>query len=87
VVPTSRISDTEYRVSFPGLNVTAGPIDIPQTMNVGHSDQCAIAERRYVGTNRGCWKNDDYDRCFIVASSSLDPAERGGSTPRSRPGV
>src|SRR5581483_5352102 len=75
-VPQSRISDTEYRVSFPGLNVTAGPIDIPQTMNVAHSDQCAVAERRYVGTNRGCWKNADYDRNYILASTSLDPAER-----------
>jgi ABC-type transport system substrate-binding protein len=76
MVPTSRISDTEYRTSFPGLNVTAGPTDIPQTMNVGHSDQCAVAERRWVGTNRGCWKNAEYDRNFLIASTSLDPAER-----------
>jgi peptide/nickel transport system substrate-binding protein len=79
IVPTSRISDTEYRTSFPGLNITAGPTDIPQTMNVGHSDQCAVAERRWVGTNRGCWKNAEYDRNYLIASTSLDPAERANA--------
>jgi len=76
VIPQSRISDTEFRVSFPGLNMTATPIDIPASMNVASSDQCPTAERRFVGTNRGCWKNEEFDRAFLLASTSLDPAER-----------
>jgi peptide/nickel transport system substrate-binding protein len=76
IVPQSRISDVEYRVTFPGLNGTATPIDVPASMNIAHGDQCATAERRYVGANRGCWKNADYDRFYITASTSLDPVER-----------
>jgi peptide/nickel transport system substrate-binding protein len=76
VVPQSRISDTEFRVTFPGINVTATLLDVPASMNLGHSEQCAVAERRYVGVNRGCWKHADYDRLFITASSSLDSRER-----------
>ncbi len=76
IVPQARIADVEYRVTFPGINGTATPIDIPAAMNIAHGDQCATVERRYVGVNRGCWKNADYDRFYLTASSSLDPAER-----------
>jgi peptide/nickel transport system substrate-binding protein len=76
VIPQSRISETEYRVTFPGLNLTAVPIDIPASMNVVHSDQCPTAERRFVGTNRGCWKNAEFDRLYITASTSLEAQER-----------
>jgi hypothetical protein len=45
-------------------------------MNVVHSDQCPTAERRFVGTNRGCWKNAEFDRLYITASTSLEAQER-----------
>ncbi len=76
IVPSARIADVEYRVTFPGLNGTGTPIDIPAAMNIAHGDQCATVERRYVGVNRGCWINPEYDRFYIIASSSLDPSER-----------
>jgi ABC-type transport system substrate-binding protein len=76
IIPQSRVADVEYRVQFPGLNGTATPIDIPASMNIAHGDQCATVERRYVGVNRGCWRNADYDRHYLAASTSLDPGER-----------
>jgi peptide/nickel transport system substrate-binding protein len=76
IIPQSRVADVEYRVTFPGLNGTAVPIDIPASMNIAHGDQCATVERRYVGVNRGCWRNADYDRAYLMASTSLDVAER-----------
>jgi peptide/nickel transport system substrate-binding protein len=77
VVAQSRIRDSEYRVTFPGLNTTAQSIDVPGTLLVAHGEQCATAERRFVGSNRGCWKNAEYDRLYLLASTSLDAAERG----------
>jgi peptide/nickel transport system substrate-binding protein len=76
VVPQSRIRDNEYRVTFPGLNTTAQSIDVPGTLLVAVSEQCASVERRYIGSNRGCWKNPEFDRLYQAASTSLDPAER-----------
>jgi peptide/nickel transport system substrate-binding protein len=76
VVPQSRIRDSEYRVTFPGINNTAQSIDVPGTMAVAISDQCASVQRRYAGSNRGCWKNADYDRNYTIATTSLVPAER-----------
>lgn len=76
IVPQSRIRDNEYRVTFPGLNNTAQSIDVPGTMAVVISDQCASVERRYIGSNRGCWKNADFDRGYLTASTSLDKGER-----------
>lgn len=40
----------------------------------------AAALRRFVGTNRGCWRNADYDRFFITAYSALDTRERDAAT-------
>jgi peptide/nickel transport system substrate-binding protein len=76
VVPQSRIRDSEYRVTFPGLNTTAQSIDIPGILAVATSGQCATAQTRYTGSNRGCWQNSEFDRLYLVASSSLDARER-----------
>jgi ABC-type transport system substrate-binding protein len=45
-------------------------------MAVAISDQCASVQRRYAGSNRGCWKNAEYDRNYTIATTSLVPAER-----------
>ncbi len=77
IAAQSRIRDSEYRVTFPGLNTTAQSIDVPGTMLIALSEQCATAERRFVGSNRGCWKNADFDRFYNLAATTLDPTERG----------
>jgi ABC-type transport system substrate-binding protein len=33
-------------------------------------------ERRYTGSNRGCWKNAEFDRFYQLASTSLNATER-----------
>lgn len=76
IVPQSRIRDNEFRVTFPGLNTTAQSIDVPGTLAVAISEQCASVERRYIGSNRGCWKNAEFDQFYQLASTSLDAAER-----------
>ncbi len=77
VAAQSRIRDNEYRVTFPGLNTTAQSIDVPGTLLIAVSEQCATAERRFVGSNRGCWKNAEYDRFYNLAATTLDSNERG----------
>lgn len=76
VVPQSRIRDSEFRIKFPGLYTTAQSIDVPGTLRVAISDQCPDPQRRYTGSNRGCWRNADFDRLHLVAASSLDARER-----------
>ncbi len=77
VAAQSRIRDNEYRVTFPGLNTTAQSIANPGILAVVTSDQCASNEKRFVGSNRGCWKNAEFDRLYATATQSLDPTERG----------
>jgi peptide/nickel transport system substrate-binding protein len=76
VIPQSRIRDSEYRVSFPGLNFTAQSIDVPGTLGVAAGDRCPTAQNRFSGGNRGCWKNAEFDRQYLIASTSLERAER-----------
>lgn len=77
VVPASRIRDSEYRIKFPGLNTTALSIDNPGTLRRAVGAECPDPARRYSGGNRGCWRNAEFDRLYLVASSSLDVQERG----------
>ena len=66
-----------YTADFiPGLNNTAQSIDVPGTLAVAITDQCPTVERRYIGSNRGCWRNAEFDRLYLVASTALDPRER-----------
>lgn len=71
--------DNEYRTTFPGVNVTARSIRVPETMGIWTSGQCPNPSQNFRGANRGCWQNEEYDRLFLVASTSLDPAERGNA--------
>jgi len=76
VVAQSRIRDAEYRIKFPGINNTALSIGVPDTLRTALSSECPFPERRYAGSNRGCWSDQRYDRWYQIASTSFDPAER-----------
>lgn len=76
IIPQSRIREAEYRVSFPGLNNTAQSIDIPNMLSVAISDRCPTPENRFAGGNRGCYRNAEFDRQYLTASTSLDRSER-----------
>lgn len=79
MVPRSLMRDSEYRVKFPGLNQTAFGIEVPRTARFGLSDQCPDPNRRYVGGNRGCWTDPEYDRLYVIGETSLDPNERASA--------
>jgi ABC-type transport system substrate-binding protein len=68
--------DQQYRTSFPGINLTARSIRVPGTMVLWTSGSCPNPQQNFVGDNRGCWKNPEFDRWFQVASTSLDETER-----------
>jgi len=49
-------------------------------MAVYTADQCPVPERRFTGSNRGCWFNAEYDRLVRVALTTLDETERATAT-------
>jgi peptide/nickel transport system substrate-binding protein len=76
LIPQSRIRDLEYRASFPGMASGSLPVGLPRALDFGSSAQCANAERRYAGVNRGCWTNPEFDRMYDTVTTALDPAAR-----------
>jgi peptide/nickel transport system substrate-binding protein len=70
----------EYRATFPAMNGTARSIRSPETMGIWTSAQCPNPRQSYRGANRGCWRNEAFDRFFQVASTSLDGTERADAT-------
>jgi ABC-type oligopeptide transport system substrate-binding subunit len=78
-VPEARNRDNEYRAYFPHLNITGQLIDLPRSLNYYTEDQCPTAERRFIGQNRGCWLNAEFDRLHQVAMTTLDEQERANA--------
>ena len=70
----------EYRSTFPAVNGTARSIRSPETMGIWTTAQCPNPRQNYRGANRGCWRNESFDRLFQVASTSLDANERADAT-------
>jgi ABC-type transport system substrate-binding protein len=79
IYPRSRQPDREYRAQFPVFNPTALQIEVPDTLVFGLTDTCATSTNRWVGNNRGCWTNAEFDRQYLIASTSLDREERGNA--------
>ncbi|HZT07712.1 MAG TPA: ABC transporter substrate-binding protein [Chloroflexota bacterium] len=76
VIPIARNADREFRAEFPGLNITATSIDIPNALIDLTDDRCPRPENRFAGSNRGCWSNPEFETFFRVANTALDDRER-----------
>jgi peptide/nickel transport system substrate-binding protein len=76
LITPSRAGDLEYRVTFPGLNVTQRGSLLPSILTYLTTEQCATTAGRFVGGNRGCWTNAEFDGFYRTAFNSLEPAER-----------
>src|SRR5205085_312056 len=76
VIPIARNADREWRAGFPGLNITATSIDVPNALIDLTDERCPRAENRFAGSNRGCWSNPEFERLFKVVSTTLDDRER-----------
>ncbi len=74
-------SDREQRATFPGLGLNAiGTMEMPDGMADFIGEDCPKAENRYVGRNRRCWNNQEFDRFFKIASGTMDDEMRANST-------
>lgn len=79
-VPEAQNRDNEFRAKFPSLTITGQGIDLPRSMANYSVAQCPTTEARYVGSNRGCWQDADFERSYRVATTSLDQNERADAT-------
>ncbi len=75
-IPQARSRDREYRASFRGLAITATSIDVPQALKDYTSEECPNPARGWAGSNRGCWRNPEFDRLFAIVNSTLNEGER-----------
>jgi peptide/nickel transport system substrate-binding protein len=76
-----RTTDREEIARFSGLRTgTALAEDLPRDLRVYTTQECPRSESRWVGENGGCWSNPDFDRLYIMATTSLSANERTGAT-------
>lgn len=79
VPPSARdaTGGNELKAKFGGLQVTGHAIDVPWNLPNYYSIQsCPTEERRFRGSNRGCWHNPQFEQFVTVATTTLDVAER-----------
>lgn len=69
--------DNEQAAKLPGIQNTTIPVmDVPDALLVYATARCPTPERRYLGENRGCWSNQEFDRLFLLANKAFDQVER-----------
>jgi len=67
----------EEEVIFPGLSfIPVRNMEIPDGMVEFTTGECPTAERRFVGTNRGCWSNTEVESLYRTAMATLDKPRR-----------
>jgi peptide/nickel transport system substrate-binding protein len=70
-------ADRAQRATFPGMGInTVQPMDVPEGLRYFISEECPRSETRFVGANRGCWTNPEFDRLYRIAITSIDEQAR-----------
>ncbi len=72
--------DREARAKFPGMDVYTSPMSLPDGLRDFTSRECPAPENQFFGRNRSCWSNPEFDRLFVVATTTLDRSARAGLT-------
>lgn len=76
VIPAARTRDTEFRQSFPAVEVTArGNEDVLLTRL--ESDSTPTSANHFSGNNRGHWTSEEFDRLATQYRATLREADRG----------
>ncbi len=80
VIPVQRLQDSQYRATFPGLELVNQPHGADGFENLLHSANASIAERNYraptSSRNRGAYMNPDYDVLMERYTVTVPIAER-----------
>jgi peptide/nickel transport system substrate-binding protein len=80
VIPVQRLQDSQYRATFPGLELVNQPHGADGFENLLHSANAPIAERNYrapsSSRNRGAYMNPDYDALMDRYTVTVPIAER-----------
>jgi peptide/nickel transport system substrate-binding protein len=71
----AQFQDGRARSSFTSLHPTGGPIGEPTYRNLG-IDAISTPENRWIGSNRGAWAHEEYDRLLKLFDRTLDRSER-----------
>jgi ABC-type transport system substrate-binding protein len=82
LIPVPRLSDAEYRATYPGLELVNQPHGVEGIENLLHSRAAPLPERNYQAAgsnkNRGQYVNPEYDALMDRYLTTIPPAERMG---------
>lgn len=77
VTPSALVQDAQFRASFSGVYIFGTPVDFGETvLRNYHSRNIPREENRWLGSNRGAWINEEWDRVAPMYDSTLDRNER-----------
>jgi len=76
VLPTARSRDREVLATFPTFNGAFYGLNYLQAPRLYLSAECASAENRWTGANRGCYQNSELDRAAQPILTAIDPLQQ-----------
>ena len=77
ITPSALVQDAQFRTSFSGVYIFGFPVDFGETpLRSYHSRNIPREENRWLGSNRGGWINEEWDRLAPTYDSTLDRDQR-----------
>lgn len=68
--------DIRLRASYPAFDYTRLPLAIDNLLRRTYSPQCPSESNRWIGNNRGCYRNAATDQVIERLFVSIDPGEQ-----------
>jgi len=76
VLPSARARDREVNATFPTFNGAFYGLNYLQPPRLYLTAECASADNRWTGANRGCYQNAELDRAVQPILTAVAPSEQ-----------
>jgi len=77
ITPSALVQDAQYRASFSGVYIFGFPVDFGEApLRAYSSRSIPREENRWLGSNRGAWIHEEWDRLAPTYDTTLDRNER-----------
>jgi len=77
ITAAAQVQDAQFRASFSGAYIFGSPVDFGEApLRNYHSRNIPREENRWLGSNRGAWMNEEWDRIAPGYDTTLDRDQR-----------
>lgn len=76
VIPSAQARDRQTNAMYPAFKSTATALRLLGLVRAFHGEECGTEANRWVGANRGCYRNPEMDRLIDAVTTTVDQGEQ-----------